>query len=436
MSKLLQAKAAYSGALALLTNQAIDSGATTEKTELERNQSGMVYYGFVLQCMAVKFTDAQLIPGQRMTAGVCWEDKTKRFMLVIGIDYFISLTPRERVAVLIHELSHITQKHVFRPFPSDANDKRIQNIAMDLVINQTIRNLPEHACFIKDFKTASGELFPKDRTTEVYQYLLKQDGAQMKKPGTGDGTGKPEEWMPIPKELVNQDAHEWEIDGVSFDPNTKEGREKLEAVKDLLKRGQTKQEMAQGYSQLPKGIEEIIQEIGDTLKKFDAREILKHALRKSIPSRNSIGTWKRPSRRWGWQGKGTKSDSLPSVAIYSDNSGSISTQELQEQLDVIKGFFKNGVREMQMYSFHTSIYKKEKVTKTFKFENIEGGGTDLQCVVDQIRKAPADINIVLTDGCYSDVDCVRLPQTIFIISKSGHVDHPLKRLGKTVHYVG
>lgn len=429
MATIQQAKAAYSEALGLLTNASVSFNPNKKfAEEMQATSSVMAYYGFVIQGMSTSFTEH--VP----TAGICWDEKNKRYQLLIGPTFFCSLKPLERVAILIHELSHVTSKHVLYK-SIRGEEKQLVNVAMDMVINQTIKHLPEGCIDRLNFKDSTGVIFPPDKTTEVYMALLKQDGATMKTKSKDENGNETEEWKPIPKQLKNDDSHDWDVGEI--DPNTKEGREKLEAIRDMLKRGKQKQEMAGGFSTLPESIRDFLTELDNLISKLSAKEILKQSLRQSIPSKKSKSTWKRPSRRWGMEAKGSTADKLPSVAIYSDQSGSISTQEQNEQLDVLRKFFSAGVKDMRVYFFHTRIFKEKKITKTFKFvdEELESGGTDLQCVVDQIKKRPADINIVMTDGCYGDVSCDKLPQTIFIISKSGHVEHPLKRLGKTVHYV-
>jgi hypothetical protein len=54
--------------------------------------------------------------------------------------------------------------------------------------------------------------------------------------------------------------------------------------------------------------------------------------------------------------------------------------------------------------------------------------------MQDILKRKADLNIVLTDGCYGDVPVEQwmqpgeiFPTTLFIISKDGTTEHPLRR---------
>ena len=70
---------------------------------------------------------------------------------------------------------------------------------------------------------------------------------------------------------------------------------------------------------------------------------------------------------------------------------------------------------------------------------IQSGGTDLAETLQDILKRRGDLSIIITDGCYSDVEYESwlkpgeiFPQVLWIISKQGTEDHPLKRIGDTV----
>jgi hypothetical protein len=57
----------------------------------------------------------------------------------------------------------------------------------------------------------------------------------------------------------------------------------------------------------------------------------------------------------------------------------------------------------------------------------------------RILEDKPDLSIILTDGCYGDVPVEgwlrpgeKFPQLLWIISKDGDVNHPLKRFGETI----
>lgn len=70
---------------------------------------------------------------------------------------------------------------------------------------------------------------------------------------------------------------------------------------------------------------------------------------------------------------------------------------------------------------------------------IQSGGTDLGPTLKDIFTRRGDLSIIITDGCYGDIPVEswmkpgeNFPQVLWIISKGGTEDHPLKRIGDTV----
>lgn len=97
------------------------------------------FVGSTLQIMNIMYS--YMLP----TAGVTFNAEMKRFEMYINPSFFCrSLNDKQRVAVLIHEMYHILNKHLIRvPFMRVSDHKRmLLNIAGDLSINQTIQNLP------------------------------------------------------------------------------------------------------------------------------------------------------------------------------------------------------------------------------------------------------------------------------------------------------
>ena len=67
------------------------------------------------------------------------------------------------------------------------------------------------------------------------------------------------------------------------------------------------------------------------------------------------------------------------------------------------------------------------------------GGTCLKNSFEDIAKRRPDLAVFVTDGCYGDVEFEKMvpptskfPQTLFIISREGTKDHPIKRAGMTI----
>lgn len=407
------------------------------------------------------------IPNLPGVAGVSFDKKLKLFKLVIDPDKFMALkSDKERVAILIHEVYHILHKHVFIPEEVIvARNRKQMNVALDLAINQLIKNLPDFACTIDKFRDKNKVPFKPNLTWEEYYDALEmaeidknkcsgqgdeepQDGDEEGEgSGDGQGKGKPtkgkgkgskasgkgngEDWQPVNFDqqqagsMDSMDSHEW------TDADTKE---RLEATRDLIKRSIQKSSFT--YSKIPDFVQDCLEKIEMQVKKLNYKELLLRALRNSLPSKDIERTWKRPSRRYGDIAKGNMSAKMPKLAVFIDTSGSISHEEANEFLKITNNFMTTGVSKADLHMFHTSIYFKEKIKKNFQVlpTSFQSGGTDLQEAMDVIAKKKPDLSIILTDGYYSMPNIKKgTPKSIvFIISKGGATNHPMSKLGVTV----
>lgn len=391
------------------------------------------------------------IPNLPGVAGVSFDKKLKLFKLVIDPQKFAALkNDKERVAILIHEVYHILHKHVFIPEEVIiARNRMRMNIALDLAINQHIKNLPDFACTLDKFRDKNKKVFSPNLTWEEYYELLdmaeidknkcgqsgegegeeSQDGEGSGEgqggKGQSKGNGKGEDWQPVNFEQQQMDQHEW------TDADTKE---RLEATRDLIKRSIQKSSFT--YSKIPDFVQDCLENIESQIKKLNYKELLLRALKNSLPSKDTVKTWKRPSRRYGELAKGNISGKMPKLAVFIDTSGSISHEEANEFLKITNNFMTTGVSKAVLHMFHTSIYFREDIKKNFKVEptKFQSGGTDLQEAMDVIAKQKPDLAIILTDGYYSRPNLKKTMSDaiVFIISKGGDLNHPMKKIGVTV----
>lgn len=433
------------------------------------------FMGSVLQCMNITYS--HILP----TAGVMFNAELKRWDLLINPYFYCrKLNDKQRKAVLLHELYHITHKHPLRvPFMKLSSHKRqLMNIAMDMAINQYIKDLPDgcpqcpprkpgefggqcdnpdccgSGIFLKDFfdvdkKTGNQTPWPaKAPAEEYYERLLTrfkdpdpQDQNNQEGDGQGDGqsdgqgnAGGGADSGDLPK---GHDVHHWDGSG--------EEKDMLEATEDLVKRAMVKARF--DHSELPGHVRELLEHIKQRKAELDYKRLIMQALKSSLPANFRVKSWTRKSRRFGNKAPGNKNGEQPKLDNYIDTSGSISIQEANEFLDIVDEFLRIGARKCTLNMFHTSNYYREEYKRgqRIKREDIQSGGTCLHDSFRTIAKHKPDLAIILTDGYYSDInekDLVgpngRFPNTVFIISKDGTTDHPFKNRpwAKTVKIPG
>lgn len=409
------------------------------------------FIGSVLQCLTIQY--AHTLP----TAGILFNTDAKRWDMLVNPFFFCKkLNAAERKAVLIHELSHITHKHPLRvPFLKISARKRmIMNIAADMAINQYIKDIPkgckqcppidaQQPCpnemcpgrcidvadyYDQDPKTGTKTPWPINRPMEAYYELLikrfqdPEDGKGQGNAGGGADTSD------LPQTI---DEHMWDGAG--------EEKEMLDATEELVKRAMIKARLS--YDDLPGHVKELLEEIKTRRAELNYKALIMAAMKKHAAGHNRKNTWTRKSKRFGNKAPGTKVGDLPKLELHLDTSGSISIEELNEFLEIVDQFLKVGARKCNLAFFHTAHYGRQQYKMGTKIDKsqIQSGGTELTETMKDIFTRRGDLSIIITDGCYGDVPVEtwmkpgeQFPQVLWIISKGGSENHPLKRVGDTV----
>lgn len=378
-------------------------------------EKGNEFYASLVQCLTTRY--GREVP----TAAITYSDKSDSYMIILNPDFFCPLTLDERIGVLHHEILHFTNKHLFRlPFMNASpEDRKLYNVAGDIAINQYIKVLPEGCLDYKKFKDKDGKPFPEKKSMEEYYLLLKDSQEQNKEmlkgsggPGTPGGTLDDHGlWEQLPEDVKEK---------------------MLKEAKKLCTRA--KEKASYSHTTVPDSIKDLLDEIDALAAKLDYKRILRHAIKRTVSSTDRTATWNRPNKRYNVYAPGTKNGNLPLLSFYIDTSGSISHKELNEFLSIMENFLKVGVRRCKIALWHTSLYLKKphKFRQRFRSDELSSGGTDITCAMEDIVESRPDLSIVLTDGYYDESKIKPNSEVIFIISKGGNKDHPMKGVGKTI----
>ncbi len=417
------------------------------------------FMGAVLQSLTISYSH------QIPTAGIMFNTDAKHWEMLINPYFFCKkLNADQRKAVLLHELAHILHKHPLRvPFLKISPRKRIlMNIGADMSINQNIKNLPEgcpqckhlsvderrvtpcandlcpgRGIFVQDFwdedpKTHARIPWKTNQTMEYYyeKMLTRFEDPEEGQSGEGEGNaGGGANTGDLPQTI---DEHLWDQGGV-------EEKEMLDATEELAKRAMVKARL--DYDNLPGAIKELLDDIKMRRAELNYKALIMAAMKRHASGHDRKSTWTRRSKRFGNKAPGTKVGELPKLHNFIDTSGSISIEEANGFLDVVDQFLRVGARKCDLGFFHTELYRDEKYKLGMKItrEDIQSGGTELRPVMERILKDKPDLSVILTDGCYGDVNVEEwlkpgqvFPQVLWVISKDGDVNHPLKRFGDTV----
>jgi len=446
------------------------------------------FYAGLIQEMSIQYND------HFPTAGITYDKEKEVFRIIIGTQFFSKLTTKERSAIMMHEILHFCNGHLFRfNFNHEENKEAwLDNIATDMAINQFIEGLPfgcekckdlpvsakcpdpknckgKHVR-VQDFKyldpNGIEQPFPQFKSSEEYLKLLKENrkanNPNLKMPSEQKGKGKQkakqagstgnqgegeEEGSQQPGETGNEgpnkqvldafkpmDEHNWGDGDEPLDAETKE--KLLKEAKKVIER--TLEKTSYDKSAVPGGIKDLLKDLDVIIGGINYKRIIFNAIKKTLSGIDRKNTWKKPNKRYGMLAPGTKNGDLPSISFFADSSGSISHTELNEFFGVMNNFLKVGVKKCMLGLWHTSLYRYQKYRYNQEFDknNVESGGTDVTEVLKKIAKDNIDLAIIITDGYYS-AENVNLDdkEIIWVISKGGTVEHPLKSVGKTVQII-
>lgn len=388
-------------------------------------QPGGAYYAGLLAEMNIRF-DSRM-----PTAGLAYDLKKQEFSIILGRDFFCQLPLDQRIGVLSHEILHFTRGHTFRSKATEmgSQEQKIENIAMDIAINQYIKNLPEGCVDIKQFKTDKGEDFPTFKPWEEYYNLIKQNkSTQEQIEKFMNGQGKDKHNIVINEDGSPSGEGEFDVSKLSEE----ERKEMLKEAAKLFKR--TQEKMVSGYDKIPQEVKDMLERIETEVKGLNYKKILKDTIKKTIAVADRENSWTRQNKRYGNYAPGSRCGRLPVVHFFIDTSGSISVRELNAFLAVVDEFLKVGSKKCEISFWHTSLYgtQKYRIGQRFDQSELQSGGTEVTPTLEYIKKHNIDLSIILTDGYFERSDVKVKGDVIWIISETGGMSHPNTHVGKTL----
>lgn len=364
------------------------------------------FYGSMLQCIDIYYDSR--VP----TAGIMYDKKSESYKIYINADFFCPLPLEQRVGILQHEVLHFSNKHLFRlPF-LDVTTEEAQryNVAGDMAINQYISHLPDGGINVKEWKLDNGDPFPLFRSMEEYEKLIKENKKNNKQAG---------------KKTI--DEHNWEK------LTEEEKEEMLKQAEKLVKRA--KEKCSNSFSKVPESIEDLLQEIEALKQGVNYKQILRSAIKRSLSVSDREHKWNKPNKRYGNYAPGTVNGTLPALSIYCDTSGSISINEMNDFMNVLQGFLKVGAHTCQLGFWHTVLYRKKKHKKNSQISQseIQSGGTDVDCVLEDIKKSKPNLSIILTDLFFDVPKSFPKEQIVWVVSRGGNKDSSFLKGQKVVY---
>jgi len=287
--------------------------------------------------------------------------------------YIDSLSTREMIGVLAHEVMHLSLGHSWR---QGTRDPMIWNIASDYAINQNLIStgfcLPEGALIDSRYDAFSSE--------GIYAQIASQTNKKEDKTKQQDKNKQQSKQQDNKKEDCKTDPG---MCGIILPTKNKQEEKELKAEWQAA----TVQAAQLAKGTLPANIKRQIQEIlNPTIPWYI---LLRDFVEKT--ARNDYN-WMRPSRRYIGQGivlPSLISEELPETIIAIDTSGSIDKKALSTFAAEASNVLSAYDTTIKIIYCNNRIQKEETFTRAdfpMKLKPVGGGGTDFRPVFDHIEK--------------------------------------------------
>ena len=321
--------------------------------------------------------------------------------LMINPDFFLSLSPEERVGVVAHECWHVAFSHMTRGMHLN---HEVYNMAGDYVINGMLlsNNYTLPSMRLHDSR------FDNMYTEQVYKILMDE--------GAGD-KGMPDEL----KDIGYSDA----------------GAEEVMAnkIQNTVIKAATQAKMDSennSYGNLPMDIVRMLDELLNP--KVPWNVLLQQYMNEKC---KMDFTFKKPNRRFfpEFHLPSMESNNTIKLSAAIDTSGSVTKEQLTAFMSEIT-HIKNSINpvSLDIVDFDTKIHNVFSFTREQILEGVEfsgGGGTDLQCVFDHYKDKELTVLIVFSDLYCAKMTVLPNYEVIWIC-----IDNPGAEVdfGKLVHY--
>lgn len=387
-------------------------------------QKSNPFFGYLVLHLKLKGKDSKIGKVLDGIDGTCGVDKNSN--LYFSEKFIDKLSEKEVKGVLAHETLHLALEVFFR---QGNRDKKLFNIAQDIVINDMLVNqhfsLPD--CVLIPDRRHKIELPIGNKkiiidkinhrsSEEIYEILDKKIDKKELPFGTPVGGGEEgkqgeEGSRSIGENPLGFDEHIYE------DGEGEGNKEKRKGMGDKAKQEKWKKILskalnhAKNRGNVPAGIEEKVEEILEP--KIDWREVLYRNITSRIPTDFTYQMPSKKSRSIGVYLPDTKCEGLD-VIVSVDTSGSISNRELGqflgEMVNIAETF--NGVN-MTIVEHDADIQEVYEVRNGNKGKimdiDIKGrGGTNHFCVFDWLEenkyRNKSKVLVCFTDGYTSVPD--------------------------------
>lgn len=386
----------------------------------------------------------------------CKTAATDGSKLYFNRDFVKSLSPKELLFVLGHEVLHCLYDHLGR---RRGREPDLWNMANDYIVNYTLRKhrlgeMPSHGLY--------DERFTDDMTSEeVYAFLKKNsveikmtldqhieaaadagddddDGDGQQQGGGGDQDGEGDGGDQDGEGGSGGAGKETKVTITGKDGPPKLTKEELDAVRNKLKAAAIQAMQAAGAGNVP---EAIRKRLGDLIEpKMDWRALLDSHLRSALRDDFTFNRLSRRDFAGGFILPAQDVLEVVEVDVSLDVSGSMSDEMVRDIMSEVKGIMQTFPDfKLRVWQFDTKVvgfkeFTPHNIDEINDYERLAGGGTMFECNWEFMKQNDIEPHrfVMFTDGypCGSWGD-PEYCDTLFVIHGNTKIKAPF---GMTAYY--
>jgi len=349
---------------------------------------------------------------------------TDGIAIYVNPEFFEKLEPKEKKAILLHELMHIVQLHPTRSkkYAVKGVPPLIINYVADAKANQYIYSYVSELRAVKPIlpRSVEGAFGVRDVEKKSFEEIMDEILNNMKKLEGWDRGCRPEEGS------IGGDPREGKGDGPILDiptdnnapvPNNgkplNEGdsgdndKKSPEEIENRVKKKLRESVMTvKRIGKLPAELERLVNEIAKP--QIHWKRLIRSTLSKGL-GKSVKRTWSRPSRKMPNSYPGKETLKFGKIVVLVDTSGSIGQRELQQFVGEIWGIARE-VAEVVVIPWDAEAYdpiimKSDRDIGRVKVRLKGGGGTVIYPALALVDKKFGDAQqiVILSDWYIGDL---------------------------------
>ena len=313
--------------------------------------------------------------------------KGAKYVIYFNPILFLQLNMKQMETTIKHEIHHVLSLHLSRAKELKNKYSTLTvNLAMDIVVNQYLDNLPPYSTTLKDVNLKYNLNMEAYNTLEYYAEKIQSELDLMEENDEGE-----EDDSQMTNSMVEsynpEKMHDMWQESDEFDEKTL--REFAEKVINASQKGT-----------IPSQVESLIANLKNSQGEIPWNIMLKKLMgtvesnkKKTITRRN-----RRQSNRLDLRGEIRNHKSEITVAI--DISGSISNEEFKQAIKEVLSIVKNYNHEITIIECDKEVKRvyKAKSVRDIKKRLTSGGATKFTPVFEYANNTKCNLLIYFTDG--------------------------------------